>query len=106
MVLDKHGEKRSHTFMRAMMKSAAKLSYQEAQAAIDGRAGREGAPLLDRALEAAVGRLQGRRQGARYRQPLDLDLPERKIVLDGEGRIANVVVPPRLEAHIGSSRSS
>ena len=36
MVFDKHGNKRGHTFLRALMRSAAKLSYQEAQAAIDG----------------------------------------------------------------------
>ena len=36
MVFDRQGNKKSHTFMRAVMRSAAKLSYQEAQAAIDG----------------------------------------------------------------------
>ena len=44
MIFDKNGEKRSHTFLRAMMKSAAKLSYQEAQAAIDGHIQRKVCP--------------------------------------------------------------
>ncbi len=33
------------------------------------------------------------------RAPLDLDLPERKILLDGEGRVRAIVTPPRLDAH-------
>jgi ribonuclease R len=37
MVFDKDGRKRSHRFVRGLMRSAAKLSYEQAQAAIDGR---------------------------------------------------------------------
>jgi ribonuclease R len=99
MVFDRHGEKRSHTFSRAMMRSAAKLSYQEAQAAIDGNVSEKCAPLMQRALQplwaayAALGAARDRRE------PLDLDLPERKIVLDAQGRVARVVIPERLAAH-------
>ena len=99
MVFDKHGEKKSHTFVRAMMKSAAKLSYQEAQAAIDGNVSEKCAPLMEKALKplwAAYAALSSARD---KRGPLDLDLPERKIVLDGEGRVAKVVTPERLAAH-------
>ena len=38
MVVGADGRKRSHTFHRIMMRSAAKLSYMQAQTAIDGRA--------------------------------------------------------------------
>jgi ribonuclease R len=99
MIFDKNGSKRSHTFMRAMMRSAAKLSYQEAQAAIDGRPSDKAGPLLDRVLRplwAAYDVLAAARD---KRQPLDLDLPERKILLDDKGRVANVVTPERLTAH-------
>lgn len=99
MVFDKRGEKRSHTFLRAMMRSAAKLSYQEAQAAIDGNVSEKCAPLMDRALKplwAAYAALSAARE---KRGPLDLDLPERKIVLDDKGRVANIIVPQRLAAH-------
>jgi len=51
MIFDRHGEKRSHAFVRAMMRSAAKLSYQEAQAAIDGAPSDKCLPLLDSALK-------------------------------------------------------
>jgi ribonuclease R len=33
------------------------------------------------------------------RGPLDLDLPERKILLDDQGRVRGVASPPRLDAH-------
>jgi ribonuclease R len=99
MVLDKHGEKRSHTFMRAMMRSVAKLSYQEAQAAIDGEPSEKAAPLLEQALKPLWDAYRAAAKARDTRQPLDLDLPERKILLDKEGRVDRVVVPPRLEAH-------
>jgi len=53
MVFDRHGSKKGHVFFRAMMCSAAKLSYQEAQAAIEGRPSARALPLLESArLEA------------------------------------------------------
>jgi len=99
MVFDKWGEKKSHTFLRAMMKSAAKLSYQEAQAAIDGNVSEKCAPLMERALKPlweAYGALAKARD---KRGPLDLDLPERKIKLDAQGRVEQVITPERLDAH-------
>ena len=100
MVFDKHGSKRGHTFLRALMRSAAKLSYQEAQAAIDGKPSEKCAPACwRRALQplwAAYAALAAARD---RREPLDLDLPERKIVLDASGKVERVIVPQRLEAH-------
>jgi ribonuclease R len=99
MVIDRHGQKKSHTFMRGMMRSAAKLSYQEAQAAIDGKVSEKCAPLMEtvlRPLWAAYDLMAAARD---KRQPLDLDLPERKILIDQTGNVARVVVPERLTAH-------
>ena len=99
MIFDKTGEKRGHTFLRAMMRSAVKLSYQEAQAAIDGNPSEKAQPFLESALRplwAAYAALAAARD---RREPLDLDLPERKILLDKMGRVDRVVVPERLAAH-------
>ena len=63
MIFDKHGDKRGHSFMRAMICSAAKLSYQEAQAAIDGDPSEKRQPLMEWGAEAAVGGLRGAGQG-------------------------------------------
>src|SRR6202142_4548942 len=99
MVLGSDGRKRSHKFHRIMMRSAAKLSYEQAQAAIDGRADGTTEPLLDSALKPlyaahSIAKIERERSN-----PLDLDLPERKLVLDGEGRLKDVRWPERLAAH-------
>jgi ribonuclease R len=99
MVFDKHGEKRKHTFLRAMMKSAAKLSYQEAQAAIDGNPSEKCQPLMARTLEPLWAAYRTVAKARDKRGPLDLDLPERRIVLNAEGKVDRVVTPERLEAH-------
>jgi ribonuclease R len=99
MVFDRRGAKKRHTFLRAMMRSAAKLSYQEAQAAIDGTPSAKCAPLMQKALAPlwlAYAALAAARE---KRAPLDLDLPERRILLDEAGRVARVVTPERLDAH-------
>ena len=82
-----------------MMRSAAKLSYEEAQAAIDGRPSAKCKPLMQSALEPLWAAYRALAQARDRRAPLDLDLPERKIVLDAEGRVERVARPERLEAH-------
>ncbi|WP_157015301.1 ribonuclease R [Mesorhizobium xinjiangense] len=93
------GRKLRHGFHRIMMRSAARLSYPQAQAAIDGEPDAKTQPVLKTVLEplwAAYGVL-GR--GREKRQPLALDLPERKILLKDDGTVDRVVVPDRLDAH-------
>jgi ribonuclease R len=99
LVFDKGGNKKSHTFLRAMMRSAAKLSYEEAQAAVDGKPSARAKPLVGSTLAPLWAAYRALAQAREQRGPLDLDLPERKIVLDGEGRVARVLRPERLEAH-------
>ena len=99
MVFDARGDKRGHRFERVAMRSAARLTYQQAQAAIDGEPDDVTGPILEavlRPLWAAHDALMATR---RRRQPLELDLPERKIVLDAHGLIERVVTPERLDAH-------
>jgi ribonuclease R len=99
MVFSKEGRKAGHTFHRVMMKSAAKLSYQQAQAAIDGNPDEKTAPLVDAILKPLWHAYRMMSIGRDRRQPLELDLPERKILLKGDGTVDRVFVPPRLDAH-------
>ncbi len=99
MVFDRSGKKLSHRFSRAMMRSAAKLSYQEAQAAIDGKHSDKTAPLLEPILKPLWQVYSMLKEARTRRAPLDLDLPERKIILDNRGLVSRVIVPERLEAH-------
>jgi ribonuclease R len=99
MILSSEGRKRSHSFHRIMMRSAAKISYEQAQAAIDGRADETTAPLLDAVLKPLYAAHAVIKIEREKRDPLDLELPERKLVLDTDGRLAGVRWPERLEAH-------
>ena len=82
MVLNADGRKRSHTFHRVMMRSAARLAYEQAQAAIDGAPDETTAPLLESVLKPLWAAHAAIRIERERRDPLDLDLPERKLVLD------------------------
>ncbi len=99
MVIGADGRKKSHTFHRVMMRSAAKLAYPQAQAAIDGAPDETTGPLLDKVLRPLWGAYALVKKARETRAPLDLDLPERKILLDENSNIASVIVPPRLDAH-------
>jgi ribonuclease R len=99
MVFDKDGRKLKHRFSRALMRSAASLTYEQAQAAIDGRPDEVTTPLLDVVLRPLWGAYASLVLSRTERAPLDLDLPERKILLDDQGRVRAVVTPPRLDAH-------
>ncbi len=99
IVLDANGTKISHRFTRAMMKSAASLNYEEVQAAVDGAANDKTAPLLSGVLEPLYAAYRALANARKHRQPLELDLPERKIVLDDDGTVRSVDYRDRLDAH-------
>jgi ribonuclease R len=87
------GRKTAHRFGRGLMRSAARLTYERVQRAYDGRNDLGlSLPHLYRAFRALL--------AARVaRGTLDLDLPERKVVLDDAGRVASVAPQPRLDSH-------
>lgn len=99
MVMGPDGRKKSHSFHRILMRSAAKLSYQQAQAAIDGNADDQTGPLLEPILRPLWDAYEAMARAREQRGPLDLDLPERKIVLDKAGMVVDIRIPERLEAH-------
>ncbi|TPI83368.1 ribonuclease R [Mesorhizobium sp. B2-8-9] len=99
MTFSSEGRKLRHSFHRVMMKSAAKLAYPQAQAAIDGAPDDKTRPILDSALKPLWDAYAVLRRGRQSRQPLELDLPERKILLKPDGTVDRVVVPERLDAH-------
>ena len=92
--ISKSGKLESWRFARARVRTAANLAYEEAQATIDADAG----AMIDvlRPLWACWRALAKARDA---REPLDLDLPERRVVLDEQGRIMSVAPRERLDAH-------
>jgi ribonuclease R len=99
LVIGSDGRKRSHSFHRVLMRSAAKLNYAQAQAAIDGRPDDTTGPLLEPILKPLYAAYTLVKLARDERDPLDLDLPERKILLKPDGTVDRVIVPERLDAH-------
>ena len=99
MVFDASGRKTGHRFVRGLMRSAAKLSYEQAQAAIEGSLDDVTGPLLEPVLKplyAAYDRLLSAR---RARSPLAIESPERRILMDPEGHITAIRARAVLPAH-------
>jgi ribonuclease R len=83
-------------FSRAVVRIAANIAYEDAQAAIDGTLDH---PLTETALRPLWSCWAALAKARAARNPLDLDLPERRIVLDEKGRVASVAPRDRLDAH-------
>ncbi len=97
--IDAEGHLTKHRFRRGLMRSAARLTYDEVQAAVDGGPNEKTAPLLDRALKPLYGAYRALERARVARGTLDLDIPERRILLDPAGSIARIEPRERLESH-------
>ena len=93
MKVDASGRKTGHRFGRGLMRSAARLTYEQVQEAHDAGADL-GLPLP--ALYAAFRALLAARTA---RGTLDLDLPERRVILDEAGHVTAITPRPRLDSH-------
>ena len=127
LTIDRDGKVIAQRFTRALVRMAAVIAYEDAQAAIDGEkisfvpsdvegraAGATPGAITSTALSvdgnlvpvevldalrglwacwAALARARARRE------PLDLDLPEQRVMLDEKGRIASVGARERLDSH-------
>jgi ribonuclease R len=114
--ISKDGELKSWRFTRAKVRIAANIAYEDAQAAIDaaneepvevsspvcfmpeveGAVPRE---LVEKALKPLWGCWRALFAARQKRAPLELDLPERRVMLDEKGRIASIAPRDRLDAH-------
>ena len=99
MIIAADGRKLSHRVHRVMLRSAGKLAYAQVQAAWDGIPGVETRDLLEPVLRPLFAAYECLKLARIRRAPLDLDLPERKVLLKPDGTIDRVIVPPRLEAN-------
>ena len=99
MRLAADGTKLDHRFVRGLMRSPASLHYEEVQAAVDGAPTDRTEPWLEPVLKPLYAAYESLRDARARREPLDLDLPERRIELDAEGTVTSVAYKPRLDAH-------
>jgi ribonuclease R len=99
MVIGADGRKRSHTFHRVLIRSAARLHYEQAQLAVTGRPDEVTEPIVQKVLEPLYAAYRTALRARDEREPLDLEIPERKIVLKSDGTVDRVIIPQRLESH-------
>jgi ribonuclease R len=81
------------------MRSVASLNYAEVQAAMDGETTERTAPLMDDIIRPLYAAYEATKTARAVRQPLDLDLPERRIQLSDEGKVTSVNYYERFDAH-------
>ncbi|MEM7487963.1 MAG: ribonuclease R [Pseudomonadota bacterium] len=93
------GAKVDQRFHRGLMRSPAALHYAEVQAAMDGALSDRTAPHLETVLRPLYAAYDALKAARGRRQPLDLDLPERKITLSDDGEVTGVAFRERLDAH-------
>jgi ribonuclease R len=93
------GHKTKHRFIRGKMRSAAKLSYRQAQDAIDGNPDDKTGPLLESVLKPLWAAYRTVSRARDNRAPLDLDLPERRVRIGEDGKIASISLRERFDAH-------
>ncbi|MCW5749164.1 MAG: ribonuclease R, partial [Alphaproteobacteria bacterium] len=99
MWIDGRGHLQRHRFHRALIRSAARLTYTRVQHARNGHPDREMAPLMDAAVQPLYGAFAALLQARRDRGTIDLDLPERLVSLDDAGRIASIRLRERFDSH-------
>ena len=99
MQVDSAGNKTSQRFVRGLMTSPASLNYEEVQAAMDGDVNDKVAPLLEDVIRPLYACYDALKRAREKRQPLELDLPERKIILNDDGEVTDVAFKDRLDAH-------
>ena len=99
MWIDKDGNLKRHEFVRGIMRSAARLTYEQVEAAWTGSPDRITEPLLKDVIAPLYGAFDAL-QGARVRRgTIDLELPERKVVIDKRGHVTAIEPVQRLDSH-------
>ena len=99
MRLDAAGRTIEHTFVRGLMRSAARLDYAQVQRAREGDADAATTALVEPVIGPLYGAYEALRRAREERQPLDIEVPEREVRLDESGRPTALETRPRLDSH-------
>ncbi|MDD3288924.1 MAG: ribonuclease R [Alphaproteobacteria bacterium] len=99
MWISKSGELTRWQFVRGIMKSCARLTYEQVQAAMDGKADNYTKPLLDKIIKPLYGAYSCLAAARVKRGTLELDLPERKVILNKDGSVKAIKQRERFDSH-------
>jgi ribonuclease R len=99
MWLDAEGNRLRYRFERALMRSAARLTYTQVQRAFDGAPDDLTRSLLDPVLRPLLGAWRALLAARQRRGVLELDIAERQVILGPDGRIARITTRARYDSH-------
>ncbi len=99
MWIDADGKLLRHKFLRALMRSAARLTYTEAQAAYDGRLDDKTSSMIKTVIAPLYGAYEALASARVARRALELDLPEKQVQLTKDGSIKAIIERERLDSH-------
>ena len=97
--IDAHGNLKKHRLIRGLMRSAARLTYNQVQAARNGGPDDTTGPLLQTVIEPLYGAYAALSQARHKRGTLELDIPERRVIIGADGKVSGIVERERLESH-------
>ena len=97
--IDADGNLLSHRFERAMMRSAARLTYTQVQEAREGRPDDDTDPLTDTVIAPLYGAYEALARARKGRGVLELDLAERRVVIGEDGAVVRVETRERFDSH-------
>ena len=97
--IDAQGNIKRQRFERVLMRSRAALNYSETQGAIEGQPNAHTKPLVASHLRPLYGAYAALAAARKRREPLELELPERRVELDPEGHVVSVALRPRFDSH-------
>ncbi len=97
--IDAKGRLIRHRLVRGLMRSAARLTYEQVQAAHDGAPDDLTGPLVEPILRPLYGAFAALLKARTERGTLELDLPERKVVIDADGKVKAITARLRLDSH-------
>lgn len=99
MVISSGGKLKSYKVKRGLMKSKARLTYNQVQAAIDGSPDEMTQPLLENVIQPLYGVYKSLLKARNQRGTLDLEVPERQILFDEKGDVRDIVIRQRFDSH-------
>ena len=97
--IDREGRLVGHKFRRGLMRSAARLTYEQVQAAKDGRPDDATGPLMERVILPLYAAHDALLRARAARGTLEIEAAERQVLLDMEGRVVEIRPRPRLMSH-------
>lgn len=97
--IDGEGNLRRHRFSRGLMRSAARLTYRQVQHARNGAPDEMTALLKDTVLTPLYSAYAALAAARTKRGVLELDVPERRVLIGTDGLVSGVEVRERLDSH-------